>query len=403
MPLRLGHAITPVYQPGSTPDFDRLYRDTYPRLKRTLAILLGDPDAAERCVQAAFQVTFRAWPEAPAEISAEAWLHLHALRFARRHQRRVSAYGIGWSLARVGQPRRDIPLADEIGWPELGRALRTLPAQLAAAVVLRHYHDYSDQEIAATTGIGESAVERRLSEARRRLQNEVGVAFAAADVPAPPRTMTPAQFQTALEHKLSQGLAWVPVPATAPSRAGYRRLRSHRAWTHRITVGAATFAFAMLSGVVAASAAGGPAGSWPERAEGALHRLLPALPSSEPAALHSVAAGKGGIAESVAPGHNSGPAARPSAASGQGQSGSVQSETQSSVGASVGAAGGSQKETDGPAASAGQQSSGNATAGAQPAAVATDGQNQSGGAASGPSSGPVVTVTDPSSDSNSGS
>ena len=51
-----------TYRAGSLDDFDQLYRDCYPRLVRTLYGVLGDPTAAEDCVQEAFLKAFQAWP-----------------------------------------------------------------------------------------------------------------------------------------------------------------------------------------------------------------------------------------------------------------------------------------------------------------------------------------------------
>lgn len=58
-------------QAGSKKDFDTLYRETYPRVFRTLAAMLGSEAMAEDCAQDAYLKAFRAWPgwkgEAPAE------------------------------------------------------------------------------------------------------------------------------------------------------------------------------------------------------------------------------------------------------------------------------------------------------------------------------------------------
>jgi DNA-directed RNA polymerase specialized sigma24 family protein len=48
-------------------------------------------------------------------------------------------------------------------------ALRQLPAQQAAAIVLRHHHGYTSREIATSLGIPESTVASRLAHARQRL------------------------------------------------------------------------------------------------------------------------------------------------------------------------------------------------------------------------------------------
>ena len=52
-------------------------------------------------------------------------------------------------------------------------ALSRLPVKLAAAFVLRHYHGYSNREIAAATGVSERMVGMRLAQARERLAGDL--------------------------------------------------------------------------------------------------------------------------------------------------------------------------------------------------------------------------------------
>ncbi len=49
------------------------------------------------------------------------------------------------------------------------RALRKLPPKQAAALVLRHYHGYTNREIAAAIGVPERTVASRLAAARKQL------------------------------------------------------------------------------------------------------------------------------------------------------------------------------------------------------------------------------------------
>jgi RNA polymerase sigma-70 factor (ECF subfamily) len=53
------------------------------------------------------------------------------------------------------------------------RELRALPPKLAAALVLRHYHGYSNRDIAHVLGIPERTVASRLIRARSRLQRRL--------------------------------------------------------------------------------------------------------------------------------------------------------------------------------------------------------------------------------------
>jgi RNA polymerase sigma-70 factor (ECF subfamily) len=54
------------------------------------------------------------------------------------------------------------------------RAIQKLPTKQAAALVLRHYHGYSNREIAAALGVPEQTVASRLAAARKHLQAVLG-------------------------------------------------------------------------------------------------------------------------------------------------------------------------------------------------------------------------------------
>jgi DNA-directed RNA polymerase specialized sigma24 family protein len=91
-----------------------------------------------------------------------------------RHQHR----GVALAPPAPARGRR----AGEASWPagaaRLARddrreALRKIPAKQAAAIVLRHYHGYTNREIAAALGIPERTVASRLAAAKARLQVEL--------------------------------------------------------------------------------------------------------------------------------------------------------------------------------------------------------------------------------------
>ena len=56
---------------------------------------------------------------------------------------------------------------------DLFRALRKLPPDQAAAVVLRHHHGYTNREIAFALGSPESTIASRLAKAKERLREEL--------------------------------------------------------------------------------------------------------------------------------------------------------------------------------------------------------------------------------------
>ena len=107
------------YQPGSREDFDRLYRTAYPRVYRTLSVILRDPDEAEDCAQDAFVQAFQAWkrwrPDAPACCG---------LPSARSPRRKTSLMGIAPTSGKK---------PEEVAWSSL--AINRPPAPGFAAAV----------------------------------------------------------------------------------------------------------------------------------------------------------------------------------------------------------------------------------------------------------------------------
>jgi len=162
------------YEPGSEADFERLYRNTYRRILGTLITLVRDRATAEDCTQETYERAYRNWrgwrPDAP----VEAWLHRIAINVAisdRRHQQLRSA---GEMIRRLGRPAAgpDPSLIAENS--DLVQALKKLPTKQAAALVLRHYHGYTNREIAAALNVPEQTVASRLGAARKQLQAVLG-------------------------------------------------------------------------------------------------------------------------------------------------------------------------------------------------------------------------------------
>jgi len=164
-----------AYTPGSDDDFDRLYRASYQRVLYTLLAVLGDYHAAEDCAQEAFLRAYRAWPRWKADAPAEAWLHRIALNIGLSHLRWRKLRRLRELLTRFGSPSTEPePAVVESLGSELWTALRQLAPQQAALVVLRHYHGYSNREIALSLQIPESTVSSRLAAAKHQLRRELG-------------------------------------------------------------------------------------------------------------------------------------------------------------------------------------------------------------------------------------
>jgi RNA polymerase sigma-70 factor (ECF subfamily) len=162
-----------AYTPGSVEDFDRLYQSSFNRILYTLYGILGDRAAAEDCAQDAFVRAFKAWKTWQPDAPAEAWLHRIAINVAYNHIRQRRLREVGELVRRLGRPvAGEDPSALAEG-SELFRALRKLPPDQAAAVVLRHHHGYTNREIAFALGAPESTIASRLAKAKERLRDEL--------------------------------------------------------------------------------------------------------------------------------------------------------------------------------------------------------------------------------------
>jgi RNA polymerase sigma-70 factor, ECF subfamily len=168
-------APSPVdtYTPGSQADFDRLYRASYQRILYTLLAVLRDLPAAEDCAQEAFVRAYGSWSDWKPDAPAEAWLHRIALNVAFSYRRWHRLRQVGELVQRLGAPKAEADTPDPGLRSDLLEALRRLPADQAATVVLRHHHGYTNREIAIALGLPESTVASRLAAAKQRLRQEL--------------------------------------------------------------------------------------------------------------------------------------------------------------------------------------------------------------------------------------
>src|ERR1700676_769891 len=159
-----------TYRPGLREDFDRLYRSAYPRVYRTLMVILGDPAEAEDCAQGSFVKAFQAWKRWRPDAPAEAWIHRIAVNRAISYRRTARLRSVGEILRPLGRPASSTDPAHVATRPDLLTALRAIPPKLAAAIVLRYYHGYNNREIATALGVSERTIGTRLNQAATRLR-----------------------------------------------------------------------------------------------------------------------------------------------------------------------------------------------------------------------------------------
>src|SRR5438067_3073592 len=177
-----GEATSAVSRPGNRDDFDRLYRENYPRLLRTLYAITGDAAAAEDCVQEAFVKAWRAWPRFRPERAPEGWLHQIAVNTAISYRRRAKLRSVGEILRRLGRPGAGTDPGDAATRSDVVTALAGLPPRVAADFVLRYHHGYNNREIARLEGVSERTIGTRLNQAREVLARILGPEWG-AEVP----------------------------------------------------------------------------------------------------------------------------------------------------------------------------------------------------------------------------
>jgi RNA polymerase sigma factor (sigma-70 family) len=163
-----------AFRPGDRDDFDRLYRDNYQRLLRTLYAITGDAAAAEDCVQEAFVKAWGAWPRFRPERAPEGWLHQIAVNTAISYRRRARLRSVGEILRRLGHPGAGRDPGDSAATPDVVKAMAALPPRVAADFVLRYHHGYNNREIARLEGVSERTVGARLAHAREELARRLG-------------------------------------------------------------------------------------------------------------------------------------------------------------------------------------------------------------------------------------
>ncbi|HEV2967452.1 MAG TPA: RNA polymerase sigma factor [Candidatus Dormibacteraeota bacterium] len=154
------------YQPGNQADFARLYTQSYNKILGNLTVVLSDRSAAEDCAQDAFERAFKKWPTWAPIAPPEAWVHRIAVNAAVSYQRSQRIRQVDEVIRRIGLPVEMNHQDDG----ELAAALAKIPARQAQAVVLRHYHGYSNRKIAQALGIPEGTVASRVRGARARLR-----------------------------------------------------------------------------------------------------------------------------------------------------------------------------------------------------------------------------------------
>jgi RNA polymerase sigma-70 factor (ECF subfamily) len=157
--------------------FERMFDEHAERLFSFLAYRTGSHAIAEDLLSETFErVLCSRRPFDPRRGSERRWLYTIALNLLRDQARRRTHEArlmqtVGADL-RVEEP--DAALAAVEHRDELHRALATLGEDEREALALRYGADLKLREVARLLGDGESAVEKRIHRALRKLRDELG-------------------------------------------------------------------------------------------------------------------------------------------------------------------------------------------------------------------------------------
>ncbi len=146
--------------------FEELVHTTGERMLRTAVLLTGDRQAAEDLVQSAYAQAFARWRLVSRADNPAAYTRaiLTRLFLSDRRRKRVPELPLldgTDASAPQGNPALRVSLLE---------ALSTLPPRDRAVLVLRYFHDLPVAEVAAQTGLSESACRTRSSRALARLR-----------------------------------------------------------------------------------------------------------------------------------------------------------------------------------------------------------------------------------------
>ena len=148
-------------------EYDWYFRACFPRLTRTVYLMVHDQALAEDVAQEALYRMLRHWRTVSSYDQPEAWARRVAIRIAVREiQRRA----VRPAKEQLGQ---HVPVAS-LPDPDVAAAVAGLAPMQRAAVVLFYWDDLPVREIAEVLEVSESTVKQHLHRARHRLAAVLG-------------------------------------------------------------------------------------------------------------------------------------------------------------------------------------------------------------------------------------
>jgi RNA polymerase sigma-70 factor (sigma-E family) len=161
-------------------EFSAFVRTSRPELLRSARLLTaGDSHLAEDLVQTALARLYVAWPKVrpTGTRHAYAWrilVNAHIDEVRRPRWRREQPVASPPERPDLPDPAMPQAFADGIDAAAVRAALAGLPPGMRAAVVLRHWADFSIEETAAILGCSEGTVKSQTAKAVAKLRDLLG-------------------------------------------------------------------------------------------------------------------------------------------------------------------------------------------------------------------------------------
>jgi len=146
--------------------FEAFYRSQRSHVMRALALTLGDRDLAADATDEAMARAFQHWRSVQGFDNQPGWVYRVGLNWARSRIRKRQREVLTDTFPQGGV---EVRMSD----PDLDRAVKGLPMDTRAVVILRHYLDWSTDEVARALGIKPGTVKSRLHRAMHDLRNEL--------------------------------------------------------------------------------------------------------------------------------------------------------------------------------------------------------------------------------------
>lgn len=148
-------------------EFPDFYRVNHQPIFRALASTLRDAELAREATDEAMTRAFQRWGSVSEYSNPPGWVYRVGLNWARSRLRKQTRETLEEAPPEVGVHQ---PLPD----PDVDAALRDLPVDARALVVLRHLMDWSYEEIAASLGIPVGTAKSRLHRTMADLRSRLG-------------------------------------------------------------------------------------------------------------------------------------------------------------------------------------------------------------------------------------